>query len=50
MNSGSMIWFVIFLVSALLFFGIAAFAGINGLRDLKELLTETKKNDKPHAP
>jgi hypothetical protein len=43
---GALIWFVIFLIGALLFFGVAAYAAINGMRDLRELLTRVKKTDK----
>ena len=46
MSMGALIWFVIFLIGALLFFGVAAYAAINGMRDLRELLTGVKKKDK----
>ncbi|MEX2089122.1 MAG: hypothetical protein WEB62_05085 [Bacteroidota bacterium] len=37
---------VIFLIGVGLFFGVAVYAGINGMRDLRELLTGAKKKDK----
>lgn len=46
MNTGAMIWFVIFLVAAVTFFGVAAFAALYGLRDLRELLAVTTRGKK----
>ena len=46
MSAGAMIWFVIFLIAAVTFFGVAAFAAIHGFRDLKELLAGTTREKK----
>ena len=46
MSMGALIWFVIFLIGALLFFGVAAYAAFNGMRDLRELLMGSKKEEK----
>lgn len=46
MTTGAVIWYIIFLMAAVTFFGVAAFAGINGFRDLKELLAGTARENK----
>lgn len=43
MSAGAILWFIIFLVASAIFFGVAAFAGVNGVRDLKELLAGARK-------
>ena len=40
-----MFWMIIFVVSALLFFGIAAVVMVKGFADLRNLLHHTQKMD-----
>ena len=42
MNTGTVVWMIIFAVSALCFFVVAAVVSVRGLADLKELLRLTK--------
>lgn len=39
MTAGAMIWLMIFLVAALVFFGLAAVITILGFKDLRDLLS-----------
>jgi len=43
MNSGALIWMIIFAACALCFFAVAAVVSIRGFGDLKELLRLTKR-------
>jgi hypothetical protein len=43
MTTGAIIWLGIFLLSALLFFGLAAVIAWLGLKDLRELLSHSRK-------
>ena len=45
MNKGALIWMIIFAVSALCFFVVAAVVSVRGFADLKELLRSTKRAD-----
>ncbi|MBI5471895.1 MAG: hypothetical protein HY961_06075 [Ignavibacteriae bacterium] len=45
MTLGTTIWIVIFAVSALVFFGIAAIISVYGTKDLRNLLRESKKRE-----
>lgn len=38
MTAGAMVWFVIFGMAALCFFGVAAVVSVLGIRDVKDLL------------
>jgi hypothetical protein len=38
MNTGAMLWFIIYAVATLLFFGIAAVVTVRGISELKDLL------------
>jgi hypothetical protein len=46
MNTGTLIWMIIFAASALCFFAIAAVVTVRGFGDLKELLRLTKRADR----
>ena len=43
MDNASVVWLVIFALSAILFFAIAAVVAVNGLTDLKKLLRHSKR-------
>jgi len=43
MNSGSLIWIIIYAIAAILFFGVAGVITVVGVRDLSELLTKSEK-------
>jgi hypothetical protein len=43
MNTGTLVWMVIFVVCALCFFVIAAVVSVRGFDDLKDLLRVTKR-------
>ena len=43
MNKGALLWMIIFAVSALCFFVVAALVSVRGFTDLKELLRSTKR-------
>ena len=43
MNTGTLIWMIIFAACALCFFVVAAVVSIRGFGDLKELLRFTKR-------
>gem|GEM_PF-1662211 len=45
MNSASLFWIMIYLVSAGLFFGIAVAITIFGLSDLRSLLSKSKRKE-----
>ncbi len=45
MYNGAVVWLVIFALSAILFFGIAAVVAVKGLDDLKKLLRYSKRSD-----
>jgi len=46
MDSGAIVWLVIFALSALLFFGIAAVVAVKGLGDLRKLLRYSKRRSR----
>ena len=43
MNTGALVWLIIFAASALCFFAVAAVVTVKGFGDLKELLRFTKR-------
>jgi hypothetical protein len=43
MNTGTLVWMVIFAAAALCFFAVAAVVSVKGFGDLKELLRFTKR-------
>ena len=43
MNTGTLVWMIVFAASALCFFVVAAVVSVRGLGDLKELLTLTRR-------
>ncbi len=43
MDSGSVVWLVVFGVAALVFFGIAAIVAVKGFQDLRDLLFHSRK-------
>lgn len=45
MSMGAWIWLIIFSISALLFFGVAAITGIKGVGELLELLRRTEQKN-----
>jgi hypothetical protein len=47
MNSGALVWLVLFAVAAICFFSIAAIVAVKGTSDLKDLLSGSgeKSND-----
>ncbi len=45
MNTGALLWLIIFAVSATVFFIVAAIVGVRGVSDLKDLLRS--KRDHP---
>jgi hypothetical protein len=45
MNTGTLVWMVIFAASALCFFVVAAVVSVKGLGDLRELLRLTKRQE-----
>ncbi len=45
MTLGATIWLVIFSISALVFFGIAAIISVYGMKDLRSLLRESQKKE-----
>jgi len=47
MNTMALFWIVVFFCAALLFFVIAAVAGMRGLVDLKVLLRGSQRGDGP---
>ena len=46
MNTGTLVWMIVFAASALCFFVVAAVVSVRGLGDLKELLSLTKRVDR----
>ena len=44
MDSGAIVWLVIFAASAILFFGIAAVVAVKGFGDLQRLLRHSKRH------
>ncbi len=45
MTSGAIFWFIVFALSAALFFGIALVVTVRGLGDLRDLLGGNKGRD-----
>jgi hypothetical protein len=45
MNTGTLIWMVIFAAGALCFFAVAAVVSVKGFGDLRDLLRLTKRRD-----
>ena len=45
MNRGALIWMIIFAVSAICFFTVAAVVGVKGFSDLRELLRSSKPEE-----
>ena len=45
MNTGTLVWMLIFAASALCFFAVAAVVSVKGFGDLKDLLRLTKSRD-----
>ncbi len=43
MNSATVIWIVLFGISALLFFGVAAVIAVVGFKDLRDLLSKSEE-------
>ena len=43
MNTGTLVWMIIFAAAALCFFVVAAVVSVRGFGDLKELLRLTKR-------
>jgi hypothetical protein len=43
MTTGAIFWLIVFGISVILFFGIAAAITIFGFKDLKDLLTKSEK-------
>jgi hypothetical protein len=50
MNTMALFWIIVFSCAALLFFVIAAVAGIRGLVDLRVLLRGSQRGDGPPSP
>ena len=46
MNTGTLIWMIIFATAALAFFVVAAVVSVRGFSDLKDLLRSTKREGK----
>jgi hypothetical protein len=46
MNGAALLWITIFFCSVLMFFVIAAVAGVRGLMDLKELLKGARRSER----
>ena len=44
MNSGALVWIVLFFLAALCFFGIAAVVTVKGAYDLKDLLSGSSED------
>lgn len=45
MDTTALIWFVVFVVAALLFFGTAVVITVIGVQDLKDLLSHSSKKE-----
>lgn len=45
MDTSVLVWFILFAVAALLFFGTAVVITIVGIQDLKDLLSKSIKRD-----
>lgn len=45
MSTGALIWLIIFSISAVLFFGVAAIAGMKGAGELLDLLRRTEQKN-----
>jgi hypothetical protein len=43
MNTGALVWMIIFAASALCFFAVAAVVAVRGFSDLRELLRFTRR-------
>jgi hypothetical protein len=50
MDTSVLVWFIVFAIAALLFFGTAAVITVVGIQDLKDLLSRsTKKEAEPRS-
>lgn len=49
MNNGVIIWLIVFALSAVCFFVIAAIVTVKGFADLRTLLRHSERKDKPNA-
>ncbi len=49
MNKGVIFWLIIFALSAICFFVIAAIVTVKGLADLRALLRHSEREDKPNT-
>lgn len=45
MTTGTILWLVVFLVSAVVFFGLASVIAVKGFKDLISLLSKSEQND-----
>ena len=46
MTEGALFWLIVFVVSALIFFGIAVVVSIRGIGDLRDLLSQSTRWEK----
>jgi len=44
MTTGTLLWLIAYVVSTVLFFGVACVITVIGIRDLKDLLSRSIKN------
>lgn len=45
MDTSVLVWFIVFVISALLFFGTAVVITVIGVQDLKDLLSRSTKKE-----